>query len=184
MPATLTAPIDLDAAGLLLVAEVEAYLRSVAPAPAAARPGPLDLARLLAEAPPANPYGSVLQPWHAHIPAPRPTVADRLLGRRPVAEVTVSQHLDLVSRYITQHGWTQGALWDATGAVCVLGAQLRVLQAGYSTAGIVRRARIRLGNELGYQGMPMPIDTYNDRPTTRRADIHRLLQRAAARRHP
>lgn len=188
MPATLTAPaIDLDAAGLLLVAEIEAYLRTVAgnpaklaPFPAAASAGRLDLARLLATAPVPR-YGSTVQPWHAAVPAPRPSVTDRLLGRRPVAEVTVAEYLRLVSRYLTQYGWLQGALWDDTGRTCLLGAQLRVWQAGYGTAETIRRARIRLGNELGYQDAPVPIDTWNDASTTSRADVHRLLERAAAR---
>ncbi|MFE2911435.1 DUF6197 family protein [Kitasatospora indigofera] len=181
MPATLTAPrIDVDAAGLLLVAEVEAYLRSVTALPAAAGAGRLDLAGLLAAAPVCR-FGSTVQPWHAAVPEPTASTADRLLRRRPVAEVTVQQHLRLVSRYLAQHGWLQGALWDATGRVCVLGAQLRVLQAGYSSAAVVHHARIRIGNELGYQGQGQPIEDWNDAATTTRTDVHRLLERAAAR---
>lgn len=182
MPATLTASrIDADAAGLLLVAEVENYLRSVAAPVVATDAGRLDLPRLLASAGPVCPYGSVMQPWNAeHLPA-GPTLLDRLRRRQPVTDVTVEQHLQLTSRYITARGWLQGALWDETGRVCVLGAQLRVLQSGYGTAATIRRARLRIGNELGRLGQPMPVDTWNDQPGRRQADIHRLLERAAAR---
>jgi hypothetical protein len=181
MAATLTAPaLDLDAAGLLLVREVEDYLRQVTPAPALGTG--LDLARLLAKAPPPRPYGSVVTPWWAGWPEPpAPSLLDRLRHRRPVADVSPAEHLQLVARYITAHGWTQGALWTQTGAVCVLGAQLRVLAAGYGTADTIRRARQRLGNELGYLGQPMPVDTFNDLPSTSWHDVHRLLERAATR---
>lgn len=182
MPATLTAPrIDLDAASLLLVAEIEAYLRSVASPVVVTDAGRLDLARLLADAGQVCPYGSVLQPWNAGYALAEPTLLDRLRHRRPATEVTVEQHLALTSRYITAHGWTQGALWDQAGQVCVLGAQLQVLQAGYGTAATVRRARQRIGNELGRLGQPMPVDDWNDQPGRRQADIHQLLERAAAR---
>ncbi|MDH6125938.1 hypothetical protein [Kitasatospora sp. GP82] len=180
MLATLTAPrIDLDAASLLLVAEVEDYLRTTATTQApAAGPGPLDLDRLLATAP-APRHGSTVQSWHAEYPAPTATLTDRLFRRQPIAAVTVQQHLQLVSRYITHHGWTQGALWDREGRVCVLGAQLRVLAAGYGTAATATRARQRIGSQLGYQGHPIPVDQWNDQPGRRQADVHQLLQRAA-----
>lgn len=95
--------------------------------------------------------------------------------------MTPGQHLLLVSRYIHQHGWLQGALWDEAGAVCVLGAQLGILQAGYSTPAVVERARELIGNEIGYLGETGPIDSWNDAPNRRAADVHQLLQRAAAR---
>jgi hypothetical protein len=173
------ASFDLDAAGLLLVAEIEDYLRSVAPS--AAGPGPIDLARILATMPPPNPHGSVLQPWNAAHPLPQLTLMDRLRGRRPVLDVTPAEHLQLTARYIAHHGWAQGVLWTGCGAACILGAQLRVYAAGYGTADTIRRARQRLGNELGYTGYPMPVDSFNDLPTTTRHDVHRLLERAAAR---
>jgi hypothetical protein len=94
--------------------------------------------------------------------------------------VTPQQHLDLTARYIRHHGWHQGALWNPTGQVCVLGAQLRVLQAGYGNADTVRRARQRIGNALGAIGAPMPVDTWNDLPATRATDIHQLLRAAQA----
>lgn len=181
MPATLPRqPLDLDAAGLLLVAEVEAYLHSVAAPVAASGPGRLDLAQLLAAAPVCR-YGSVVQPWHAGFPAPSPTLLDRLRHRTPLVDVTPGEHLQLTSRYITAHGWLQGGLWDSSGRVCVLGAQLRVLAAGYGTPATIRRARLRIGNELGYLGQPLPVDEWNDQCGRRQADVHRLLERAAAR---
>jgi hypothetical protein len=173
--------IDLDAAGTLLVAEIEDYLRQVAPPTLVQGPGPIDLARLLAMAPPPNPHGSVQQAWNAAHPLPPVTLMDRLRGRRPALDVSPSEHLQLTARYITHHGWAQGVLWTGGGEVCVLGAQLRVLAAGYGTADTIRRARQRLGNELGYMDHPMPVDTFNDLPTTTRHDVHRLLERAAAR---
>ncbi|MDH6122023.1 hypothetical protein ABH930_006385 [Kitasatospora sp. GAS204A] len=184
MPTLLTAPpaFDLDAAGLRLVAEVEQYLASL-PAPASVRAGRvLDLIRH--QAPPVVPqYGSVVQPWHAGIERPAPRLLDRLHRRQPVAQVTVRQHLELTSRYIHQHGWLQGALWNEAGAVCILGAQLRVLAAGYGTAATITEARLQIGNQLGRQGQGMPTDTWNDQPGRRATDIHQLLQRAAARTH-
>lgn len=177
---TLTAPrIDLDTAGLRLVAEVEEYLRTVAhPAPIGTGP---DVSRLLAAAPAPCRYGQVVQPWHAGFTLPEPTLLDRVRGRRPAAEVTVRQHLELTSKYIHQFGWLQGALWDDTGRVCLLGAQLRVLGAGYGTTATVTEARLQIGNQLGYMGQGMPIDAWNDAAGRRAVDVHTLLQRAAAR---
>ncbi|MGC0317298.1 DUF6197 family protein [Kitasatospora acidiphila] len=179
MAATLIAPDDVDLLGPLLVAEIEAYLRSL-PAPSravAARPFTLD--RLAVPA--VNPYGSVVQQWHHGVQLPEPTLLDRIRGRRRVAQVTPAQHLDLLSKYIHQHGWLQGALWDASGAVCILGAQLRILAAGYSTPAVVERARELIGNEIGYRGETGPIDTWNDAEGRQAADVHQLLRRAAAR---
>lgn len=175
MPAVLTAPRtdSTAAAGLLLVAEVEAYLRSLT-APAKASGLLLPAARI-------SRYGSVLQPWNATVPAAEPTLLDRLRHRPVTTPVTVQQHLELTSRYIAAHGWLQGSLWDGDGRVCVLGAQIRVLQAGYGTEETARRARLRLGNELGYLGQGMPVDEWNDQPGRHQAEVHRLLERAAAR---
>ncbi|OKI14189.1 hypothetical protein [Streptomyces sp. CB03911] len=180
MPATLTAPrIDVDAAGLLLVAEVEAYVRSLTPA--AVRPPRLDVAQLLADFPADVDTAPAAGPWHAGFTLPAPGLADRLRGRHPTLAVTASQHLQLVSRYIAEHGWTQGALWESTGRVCVLGAHLRVLAAGYGTPATAVQARILIGNALGAAGTPMPVDDWNDLPTTCETDVRQLLRRAAAR---
>ncbi|BFP50152.1 hypothetical protein KCMC57_65200 (plasmid) [Kitasatospora sp. CMC57] len=171
MPATLlTRPtLDPDVLGPLLVAEVEAYLRTVAP----------PTTRLTIPAIPR--HGQHHQPWHHPHPALQPTLAQRLFRRRPTpADITVTEHLTLMDRYIHHHGWTQGALWDPAGRVCVLGAHLAVLTAGYGTPTTAWRARLRIGNQLGYAGHPIPVDDWNDQPTTRQTDIHRLLQRAAA----
>lgn len=180
MPVLTIAPLaellDLDAAGALLITEIEQYLQAHSPA---ARPG-LDIKALLALAPHPAQYGSVLQPWDAHITRTAPTRLQRLRGLQPVTQVSPAQHLDLTARYITQHGWHQGQLWDHAGAVCVLGAQLRVLQAGYGTEETVRRARLRIGNELGRLGQGMPVDTWNDQPGRRQAEVHRMLERAAS----
>jgi hypothetical protein len=170
MPATLT--LDLDTAGLLLVAEIEQYLAQITPT--------VPLAQLVAELLYSS-HGRTVQPWNAHLPLPQLSRLERLRGRTPHLPVTPQQHLDLTNRYITHHGWHQGALWNPAGNVCVLGAQLRVLQAGYGTPATIRRARQRIGNALGAIGQGMPVDTWNDLPSTSRHDIHRLLQSAANR---
>lgn len=172
--------LDLDAAGLLLVAEIENYLRSTTPAHQADK---LDLQALLAQAaalPPHNPHGRNTAPWHHPHYLPEPNLLQRLRGIQPPADITPSQHLHLMSAYIRHHGWTQGALWNPEGAVCILGAQLRVLAAGYGTPWTAIRARQRLGNTLGYTGRPMRIDDWNDQPTTRETDVHHMLRTAAA----
>lgn len=177
MPAMLLTPpaLDPDVLGPLLVAEVEQYLRTVAPAGKA-------IATVSRAAPvPDVRYGQHVMPWHHPHPAVTATLTDRLLGRRPTADVTVQQYLLLVDRYIHRHGWTQGLLWAPDGAVCVLGAQLAVLAAGYGTAATAWRARIRIGNQLGYAGHPVPVDQWNDHPGRRQHEVHRLLQTAAAR---
>ncbi|WP_405359844.1 hypothetical protein OG535_13635 [Kitasatospora sp. NBC_00085] len=164
-PPLLVAP---DGSGL--VAEIEAYLASL-PAPART---PVPYVPL---------HGSTLQPWHAGHPLPRATLLDRALRRpaRPVP-VTAADHLRLASRYIGAHGWLQGAMWDQAGRVCLLGAQAAVLAHGYGTPLTVRTARVQLMEVLHATGRPANSpDEYNDRPTTRQADVHRLLDRAAAR---
>jgi len=153
-----------------LVPEIEAYLASL---PAAAR----------VVVPYVCPLGSTLQPWKAGHPAPGPTLLDRIL-RRPAGPVPVSvaDHLRLTSRYLTFHGWLQGAMWDTTGRVCLLGAQAAVLAHGYGTPDSVRRARVQVMEVLHATGRPVSSpDEYNDAPTTRQADIHHLLDHAAAR---
>ncbi|WP_329566925.1 DUF6197 family protein [Kitasatospora sp. NBC_01266] len=157
-----------DASGL--VAEIEAYLASL--------PGP---ART--PAPYVCPYGQVLRPWNAEHPLPRRTLRDRLV-RRPARPVPVSaaEHLRLTSRYLTQYGWLQGAMWDPAGRVCLLGAQAAVLGHGYGTADTVRTARAQVMEVLHATGRPVGSpDEYNDHPDTRRADVHRLLEQAALR---
>ncbi|MCG6497631.1 hypothetical protein [Kitasatospora sp. A2-31] len=198
MPTATTTALDLDEQllGPLLVAEVEAYLRTLAttpaPAPAAAcpaRPAPGSAWYRLALAVAAEPTrptpdrtdtAAPAGPWWDGYPAPASTLLDRVLGRRPIVPVTPAQHLQLMDAYIREHGWTQGRLWDAEGRVCVLGAHLRVLAAGYGTPAVAWQARLQIGNTLGWQGTPVPVDTWNDRPTTRQADVHQLLARASA----
>ncbi|MFB6889436.1 hypothetical protein ACFCX4_09010 [Kitasatospora sp. NPDC056327] len=200
MPTTTLTALDLDEQllGPLLVAEVEHYLRTLAtttapppaPVPAAAdrpRPGTAWYALALAVAadpdtsPTPGPPGTVpaAGSWQDGRPAPAPSLTDRLLRRRPTVPVTAAQHLQLMDRYIAAHGWTQGRLWDAEGRVCVLGAHLRVLAAGYGTAATAWQARLLIGNTLGRAGHPVPVDTWNDRPTTNQADIHHLLRTTA-----
>ncbi|MFJ4089979.1 hypothetical protein ACIPYS_00190 [Kitasatospora sp. NPDC089913] len=172
-PAPLLTP---DASGL--VAEIEAYLASL-PAPART-PAPY--------LPPRGgsyvcPFGSVLRPWYADHAPPRATLLDRVLRRpaRPVP-VTAAEHLALASRYITAHGWLQGAMWDGAGRVCLLGAQAAVLAHGYGTPATVRTARVQLMEVLHATGRRVGSpDEFNDRPSTRQSDVHRLLERAAAR---
>ncbi|GAA1413205.1 hypothetical protein GCM10009639_65980 [Kitasatospora putterlickiae] len=168
-PAALIAPLAApDAAGL--VGEIEAYLASL-PAPART---------------PASyvcPYGSVPRPWHAGHQPPRVTLLDRALRRPPrPAPVSAAEHLGLASRYIAAHGWLQGAMWDAAGRVCLLGAQAAVLAHGFGTPATVSTARVQLMEVLHATGRPVNSpDEFNDRPATRQADVHRLLERAAAR---
>lgn len=180
--ATLTAPlptaIDVDLLGPALVAEIEAYLASL-PTPAATAPATKQLPGLTVPVIPQ--HGSVVQAWHASVDRPEPTILERLRGRHPVAQVTAAQHLNLVSRYIHAHGWLQGALWNQAGAVCILGAQLQVLAAGYSTPAVVEQARLLIGNQLGYQRQGMPIDTWNDQVGRTAAEVHQMLRAAAAR---
>ncbi|MEU8920326.1 hypothetical protein AB0D10_05220 [Kitasatospora sp. NPDC048545] len=180
---TATTDLDIDLAellGPLLVAEVEAYLATVAPTPAwRAR-----LRTAIAEAHTSTPRGTspkAPKPWWHDAPAPVHTLTDRILRRRPTVPVTARQYLHLMDRYIRQHGWTQGRLWDDTGAVCVLGAHIQVLAAGYGTPATAWQARLLIGNALGYQGTPVPVDTWNDLPTTCQNDVHHLLRAAAAR---
>ncbi|MFJ4090161.1 hypothetical protein ACIPYS_01150 [Kitasatospora sp. NPDC089913] len=172
MSTTLLLPrsLALTPEGAALVAEIERYL-----------------AQLATTAPPAVPYvcplGSTVQPWNSGFPVPRPTLLDRLAHRpaRPVP-VTVADHLRLASRYISAFGWLQGALWDSAGRVCLLGAQAAVLVHGYGTPDTAAWARTQVMEVLHATGRPVSSpDQYNDRPSTRQADVHLLLERAAAR---
>lgn len=98
--------------------------------------------------------------------------------------MSVAGHLQLTSRYLTAFGWLQGALWDSRGRVCLLGAQAAVLAHGYGTPQTVRRARTQVMEVLHAGGITVSSpDAYNDAPTTRQADIHRLLAASAARAH-
>ncbi|GAA2816708.1 hypothetical protein GCM10010441_46560 [Kitasatospora paracochleata] len=160
--------VSIETSGL--VEEIEQYLASL--------PGPLH---------PPTPYvcplGSTLQPWNAGHPLPHRTLLDRLVHRpaRP-ADVTVAGHLRLTSRYLAASGWLQGALWDPRGRVCLLGAQAAVLAHGYGTPYTVRRARAQVMEVLHATGRPVDSpDAYNDRPGTTQADVHLLLDNAAAR---
>ncbi|MFJ1758397.1 hypothetical protein [Kitasatospora sp. NPDC088134] len=158
-----------------LVEEIEQYLAGLpAPAPAPAAPS--------APAAPAR-YGSVRQPWNHGHPLPHRSLLDRLARRpaRPV-EVSVAGHLELTSRYLAEAGWTQGALWDGAGRVCLLGAQTAVLAHGYGTAYTVRRARAQVMEVLHATGRPVPSpDVWNDHPGRRQAEVHALLDSARGR---
>ncbi|MFJ5883351.1 hypothetical protein [Kitasatospora cineracea] len=161
-----------------LVEEIEQYLAGL-PAPVLPPAPPADLL----PGPLPGPYGSVRQPWNHGHPLPGRSLLDRLV-RRPArpAEVTVAGHLRLTSRYLAEAGWTQGALWDARGRVCLLGAQTAVLAHGYGTARTVRRARVQVMEVLHATGRPVPSpDVWNDRPGRRQAEVHALLERARAR---
>ncbi|GAA1985525.1 DUF6197 family protein [Kitasatospora viridis] len=170
-PAPLT--LTVDASGL--VAEIEAYLAAL-PRPAA-QPVPYVCP------PHISPLGSVRQAWFAGHPVPHRTLLDRIAHRpaRPV-RVSAAEHLELTSRYLTGAGWLQGAMWDAAGRVCLLGAQAAVLAHGYGVPATVRTARVQVMEVLHATGRPVHSpDEYNDRPTTRQADVHRLLEQAALR---
>ncbi|MDH6117977.1 hypothetical protein [Kitasatospora sp. GAS204B] len=157
-----------------LVDEIEAYLASL---PGPTRPPAPYVCPNICR------YGQVLRPWNADHPLPRRTLRDRLT-RRPArpAPVSAADHLRLTSRYLTQYGWLQGAMWDPAGRVCLLGAQAAVLGHGYGTASTVRTARAQVMEVLHATGRPVSSpDEYNDRPDTRPADVHRLLEHAALR---
>jgi hypothetical protein len=179
MAATATLELDPDLFGPLLVREIEAYLAAIAPEPAwRAR---LRAAIAEAHTVPATSGAGAAEPWWHGAPVPTQTFTGRLLRRRPTIRVTVRQHLELMDRYIAHHGWTQGQLWTETDAVCVLGAHIRVLAAGYGDASTTWRARLAIGNALGRLGKGQPVDTWNDQPTTQLTDVHALLRAAAAR---
>jgi hypothetical protein len=164
-------PLVLTPDGSGLADEIEAYLASL-PAQAG-RP----------VLPYVAPLGSTVQPWNAGHPLPRPTLLERITRRPPrPAPLTAAGHLRLTSRYIGAFGWLQGAMWDEAGRVCLLGAQAAVLAHGYGTPLTVQTARVQVMEILHATGRPVSSpDEYNDRPTTRQADIHQLLDRAAAR---
>ncbi|MCU7824802.1 hypothetical protein [Kitasatospora sp. DSM 101779] len=166
----LPAPLALTPEVTALVAEIETYLATL---PAAAQ----------LAVPYVCPLGATLRPWNAGYPAPTATLLDRLTRRpaRPVP-VTIADHLQLASRYMTAFGWTQGRLWDETGRVCLLGAQAAVLAHGYGTPTTVLRGRVQLMEVLHATGRPHASpDRFNDAPGTRQADVHHLLDRASAR---
>ncbi|MFF1792731.1 hypothetical protein ACFVXQ_00565 [Kitasatospora sp. NPDC058263] len=160
--------VTVDGSGL--VAEIEAYLASL---PTSAR----------VTVPYVSPLGSTVQPWNAGYPLPQVTLLDRIARRpaRPVP-VTAAGHLRLTSRYISAFGWLQGAMWDSAGRVCLLGAQAAVLAHSYGTPDTVTTARVQVMEILHATGRPVRSpDEFNDRPSTRQADVHHLLDRAAAR---
>ncbi|MFD8483185.1 hypothetical protein [Kitasatospora sp. NPDC059673] len=165
-----------------LVEEIEQYLAGL-PAPDRLPLLPLPAPPLVEPGCDGGPYGSVQQPWNFGYPLPRRALLDRLVRRpaRPVA-VTVAGHLRLTSRYLAEAGWIQGAMWDAAGRVCLLGAQTAVLAHGYGTAYTVRRARTQVMEVLHATGRPAPSpDAWNDRPGRRQAEVHALLLRAETR---
>ncbi|MFJ4673012.1 DUF6197 family protein [Kitasatospora purpeofusca] len=196
MPTVTTTVLDLDEQllGPLLVAEVEAYLRAVAarpepapvlaPAAAVYRPEPgtawHQMALAVAPTPGRTDSRSESGPWWTGYPLPAPTLTDRICGRRPVVPIAAAEHLLLMDRYIAEHGWTQGQLWDREGRVCVLGAHLQVLAHGYGTPATAWTARLLIGNALGRLGQPLRVDTWNDQPDRTQQDIHHLLRTAAA----
>jgi hypothetical protein len=132
--------------------------------------------------PPPNRYGTVAAAWDLGMVRPVPTWLDRVRHRPPApTPIDTATHLRLVSRYITAHGWTQGRLWDDAGAVCLLGAQLMVLRAGYGTPATASRARVLLMEQFVSQGPYRSVDQWNDEPGRRAADVHRQIDIAAAR---
>lgn len=57
-----------------------------------------------------------------------------------------------------------------------------MLAHGYGTPATVRTARVQLMEVLHATGRRVSSpDEFNDRPSTRQSDVHRLLERAAAR---
>ncbi|MER5862284.1 hypothetical protein [Kitasatospora sp. NPDC002040] len=158
--------LTVDSSGL--VAEIEAYLATFPSRP---------------ELPYVCPLGSVRQPWYAEHRPPAATLLDRLLRRPPApTRVGIAGHLALASRYLAAAGWVQGTMWDDHGRVCLLGAQAAVLAHGFGVPEDARRGRIQVMEVLHASGHPVSSpDEYNDAPGTRQADVHRLLDLAAAR---
>jgi hypothetical protein len=166
----------IDADARRLVAEIEDYLRVTAATPIR-RIDQIAIPRIPATS-------SVHQAWDAEMRPPRRTVGDRLRRREAGPQpIGVAAHLRLVSRYITAHGWCQGALYDKRGRVCLLGAQTAVLLAGYGTATEVMAARGVLMREIhhGGRGRHTRLENWNDEPGRREGEVHRLLDTAAAR---
>jgi hypothetical protein len=162
--------LDFVADGGVLVEQIEAYLASL-PAPA----------RTVAM-PAISVHGSVDAPWDWGMTRPQPTRTDRLRGRRPApVPIDTAAHLRLLTRYLTVHGWCQGALWDSRGQVCLLGGQLAVLRAGYGTEATVVRARTLLLEQFVGQGEYRTVDDWNDAPGRTRHQVFRLLDRAGQR---
>ncbi|RAJ42813.1 hypothetical protein K353_02490 [Kitasatospora sp. SolWspMP-SS2h] len=170
-PARLALPdLAFVADGAELVREIERYL---AAQPHAARI-PVPVVSTLGQAPIA---------WDLGMTRPQPTLTDRLM-RRPAAPTPIdtATHLRLLSRYLTVHGWCQGALWDESGRRCILGAQLAVLEAGYGTGDTVMRARRHLMEHFVAQDPAIrSVDQWNDHPGRTAAQVHRALDIAAAR---
>jgi hypothetical protein len=174
-------PVDWEAATAALVGEIDAYLATLPAAQRQAPPSPLPALPV----PQVCRYGSTVQPWYAGlgVPLPRVTWLGRAL-RRPLqpVPVTVGQHLLLTSRYIAAHGWLQGAMYDARGRVCLLGAQRAVLAHRFGTAATVDAARSAVMRELALMGHQVPsVDVWNDQAGRSQAEVHRVLERAAAR---
>ncbi|WP_035864068.1 DUF6197 family protein [Kitasatospora cheerisanensis] len=162
-----------------LVEEIEQYLAGLPPPPTASP----------AALPPAQPgshggrYGSVRQPWNHGYPLPRRTLLDRL-GRRPGPPgARHRRRASAADLPLPRRGRLDpGAMWDAAGRVCLLGAQTAVLAHGYGTAYTVRRARAQVMEVLHATGRPTTSpDLWNDLPGRRQAEVHALLQRAEAR---
>lgn len=157
--------------GGVLVAEVEAYLRSLPTPP----PRP-QTARICA-------FGQVFTAWDAEMPQPHRSVGDRLRGRAPgPVPLETSAFLRLVSRYLVASGWCQRLMYDADGRRCLLGAMVAVLAAGYGTEATARRARTALIEQIitDHPGLTS-IDVWNDMPGRTAAQVHRQLDIAAAR---
>lgn len=84
-------------------------------------------------------------------PAPRPAgrIARAIRRHRAGAPtVSVAEHLDATARVIEIRGWAQRTLQDATGAVCILGAQTLLVRLGHDRD-IAERAGDRLNRALG-----------------------------------
>ncbi|MFI8083807.1 hypothetical protein ACIF6L_23750 [Kitasatospora sp. NPDC086009] len=157
--------------GGVLVREVEHYLATL--------PGP---ARPIA-VPPICALGQAPITWDLGMPRPHATLLDRA-RRRPPAPVAIdtATHLRLLSRYLTVHGWCQGALWDERGRRCLLGAQFAVLTAGYGTQATVMDARRHLMEQFtALDRSVRSVDQWNDTPGRTPAQVHRQLDIAAAR---
>lgn len=176
--ATITLPplaADTSRDAAQLVAEIEAYLATL-PAPRRALPAMPHISAL----------GQVQQPWNAGLPVPTRTLADRLHRRGPApVPLDVAGHLRLLSRYLTVHGWCQKALVDAAGRRCMLGAQYAVLSAGYGSAEVVVGARQVMLREIATMGGGAfaRVEDWNDAEGRSAAQVHRLLDVAAARVH-
>lgn len=113
-------------------------------------------------------FGTTTQPQQAPVPpAPRGT------GRA----IAPSDFLRATSAEIERRGWTQYALEDMHGRVCMLGAERALIQSGTGTWRTARNANDHIRAVTGARSVP----AWNDSLRRHEPQIHAALLTAAAR---